>query len=182
MGRDVPCPRCGYNLRDMEHSVCPECGDALELEKLIISAGTSGHPANLLHTAVTLMLAIIAPPGLVLAGVFAAALVAGDAPEVVGAWVGATVPLLPSVALIGWVVFRRRVMMAGLPVQLGLTVGAAMLTALSLGLLLVLGAGFWLALSTIALVMLSAAGLGVLATKRQRRVHRMAAGEGPERE
>jgi hypothetical protein len=28
---DVPCPRCGYNLRGVEQPVCPECGEALSL-------------------------------------------------------------------------------------------------------------------------------------------------------
>jgi hypothetical protein len=30
--RDVPCPACGYNLRDLEGSRCPECGDDLVLQ------------------------------------------------------------------------------------------------------------------------------------------------------
>ena len=30
-GRDVPCPQCGYNLRDLAGHRCPECGDALAL-------------------------------------------------------------------------------------------------------------------------------------------------------
>src|SRR5438045_2504229 len=29
--RDVPCPRCGYNLRNLGGNRCPECGDALAL-------------------------------------------------------------------------------------------------------------------------------------------------------
>jgi hypothetical protein len=32
--RDVPCPSCGYNLRDLRGSRCPECGD-----ELVISVG-----------------------------------------------------------------------------------------------------------------------------------------------
>jgi hypothetical protein len=31
-GRDVPCPMCEYNLRDLEGDRCPECGDQLTLE------------------------------------------------------------------------------------------------------------------------------------------------------
>jgi len=31
-GRDAPCPRCGYNLRDLEEAACPECGLALRIE------------------------------------------------------------------------------------------------------------------------------------------------------
>lgn len=30
-GRSVPCPRCGYDLRDIEQARCPECGDPLFL-------------------------------------------------------------------------------------------------------------------------------------------------------
>jgi hypothetical protein len=29
--RDVPCPACGYNLRDLSSARCPECGLALRL-------------------------------------------------------------------------------------------------------------------------------------------------------
>jgi hypothetical protein len=29
--RDVPCPRCGYNLRGLSGRRCPECGDELTL-------------------------------------------------------------------------------------------------------------------------------------------------------
>lgn len=30
-GRDVPCPQCGYNLRNTESARCPECGTPLSL-------------------------------------------------------------------------------------------------------------------------------------------------------
>lgn len=30
-GRDVPCPTCGYNLRDLRGDQCPECGHSLEV-------------------------------------------------------------------------------------------------------------------------------------------------------
>ncbi|MGA2499887.1 MAG: hypothetical protein ABSH20_19290 [Tepidisphaeraceae bacterium] len=29
--RDMPCPSCGYNLRSLQSSRCPECGDELKL-------------------------------------------------------------------------------------------------------------------------------------------------------
>ena len=29
--RDVPCPRCGYNLRTLQSNQCPECGEELTL-------------------------------------------------------------------------------------------------------------------------------------------------------
>ncbi len=33
-GRDVPCPKCDYNLRDLERGECPECGLRLTVESL----------------------------------------------------------------------------------------------------------------------------------------------------
>ncbi|MEM8758677.1 MAG: hypothetical protein AAGF47_12970 [Planctomycetota bacterium] len=30
--RDVPCPGCGYNLRGVRETVCPECGDLISLD------------------------------------------------------------------------------------------------------------------------------------------------------
>ena len=30
--RDVLCPRCGYNLRNLTHPVCPECREPLSLK------------------------------------------------------------------------------------------------------------------------------------------------------
>ena len=30
-GRDQPCPQCGYNLRDLPGTRCPECGEELAL-------------------------------------------------------------------------------------------------------------------------------------------------------
>ncbi len=30
--RDVPCPRCGYNLHGLTNGRCPECGDYLRLQ------------------------------------------------------------------------------------------------------------------------------------------------------
>jgi hypothetical protein len=31
-GRSVPCPRCGYDLRDIGTAKCPECGEPLVLK------------------------------------------------------------------------------------------------------------------------------------------------------
>jgi hypothetical protein len=31
-GRSHPCPRCGYNLRDLQTAKCPECGEPLVLK------------------------------------------------------------------------------------------------------------------------------------------------------
>jgi hypothetical protein len=31
-GRSVPCPRCAYDLRDIQTAMCPECGEPLVLK------------------------------------------------------------------------------------------------------------------------------------------------------
>ena len=31
-GRSYPCPRCGYDLRDIQHPRCPECAEPLVLQ------------------------------------------------------------------------------------------------------------------------------------------------------
>jgi len=31
-GRSAPCPRCGYDLRDLQRPLCPECGEPLVLK------------------------------------------------------------------------------------------------------------------------------------------------------
>lgn len=33
-GRDTDCPKCGYNLRDLQGFVCPECGEFITIESL----------------------------------------------------------------------------------------------------------------------------------------------------
>ncbi len=35
-GRDLPCPRCGFNLRGVRDAVCPECGRRLGLSMLLL--------------------------------------------------------------------------------------------------------------------------------------------------
>jgi hypothetical protein len=34
--RDLPCPRCGYNLRSLTGGRCPECGDPLQLQVALV--------------------------------------------------------------------------------------------------------------------------------------------------
>jgi uncharacterized membrane protein YdjX (TVP38/TMEM64 family) len=38
-GRDVPCPGCGYNLRDLTGDRCPECGIELTVERVTEKEG-----------------------------------------------------------------------------------------------------------------------------------------------
>ncbi|MBL8963270.1 MAG: hypothetical protein JNK70_04290 [Phycisphaerae bacterium] len=46
-GRDVGCPVCGYNLRDVGAGVCPECGMELTLHVHPIRAGSATSAAGM---------------------------------------------------------------------------------------------------------------------------------------
>lgn len=54
--RNVPCPKCQYNLRALQQPLCPECGAPLELGVLVAGRAaavnswlrTATHPALLL--------------------------------------------------------------------------------------------------------------------------------------
>lgn len=37
-GRDAPCPRCNYNLRDAQSDRCPECGEPVTVEAIVRAA------------------------------------------------------------------------------------------------------------------------------------------------
>lgn len=53
--RDVPCPRCGYSLRDLRGSVCPECGRALVMQEFERPQPRAmSYRASLIVTAVAL--------------------------------------------------------------------------------------------------------------------------------
>ena len=50
-GRDVACPACGYNLRDLEGSRCPECGDELHLQLGLVEPRQAAAIAGLIGLA-----------------------------------------------------------------------------------------------------------------------------------
>ena len=54
-GRDVPCPACGYNLRNTSSVRCPECGAELHLQV--------GSPRQRMGTWLTVLLAAALPLG-----------------------------------------------------------------------------------------------------------------------
>ena len=48
--RDLPCPRCGYNLRGLNYGRnCPECGAATEPERALDDLLLSGGPSQWLR-------------------------------------------------------------------------------------------------------------------------------------
>lgn len=50
-GRDAPCPGCGYNLRNLQGSRCPECGDELALRVGVVEPRQGALIAGLIGLA-----------------------------------------------------------------------------------------------------------------------------------
>jgi len=49
--RDVPCPSCGYNLRDLKEARCPECGEAIDLRVGLVEPRQAAGIAGLIGLA-----------------------------------------------------------------------------------------------------------------------------------
>src|SRR5262245_32084681 len=49
--RDVLCPGCGYNLRDLTRDHCPECDQGLALRVGLVESGLAGFIAGLIGLA-----------------------------------------------------------------------------------------------------------------------------------
>jgi hypothetical protein len=74
-GVDVPCPKCGYNLRDQKGEVCPECGKALSVQALhedaLSKSGLSvSNAIRPMVTAVAVTLCVLIATALVGVGVY----------------------------------------------------------------------------------------------------------------
>jgi hypothetical protein len=50
-GRDAPCPACGYNLRDLQGTRCPECGEMLVLRVGLVEPKQAAPIAGLIGLA-----------------------------------------------------------------------------------------------------------------------------------
>ena len=135
-GRDVPCPVCGYNLRDLTRPVCPECRHDVHLTVGVL------HPRlGWLFVALTPSMFSAVAAGLLLVPMTMMLLVGGEpAPwPVVGAEVFGWVS-----AMAGLVLFLKRNLFLRLPapIQGGWAVGIWVVHLLAF-------AGFVLALSLI---------------------------------
>ena len=98
--RDVSCPSCGYNLRGLTGSSCPECGDAISLTITNYPSRSGGYIAGLI--------------GYTLSIVFALVFVAGN-------WKTEPVLSVLSVFIVAWIAVamvrwhRNRVAFSALP-------------------------------------------------------------------
>lgn len=69
--RDEPCPRCGYNLRNLISNRCPECGDFIRLSVALIEPRLAAYITTLVAccfgfgggTLFGLVALLEAPPG-----------------------------------------------------------------------------------------------------------------------
>ena len=136
-GRDVACPLCGYNLRGLTASRCPECGRELQL--------TVGLVEPRIGAWVTCLVAVTAAGGM---GVMAILSIARhgwdvlfdteDAGQVVAiAYFLATVPAVPLL-----IVFRRRYRRFSQTAQWSLAGVATALTTLSFAVLIAGAVGY----------------------------------------
>jgi hypothetical protein len=107
--RDVNCPLCGYNLRELASDRCPECGREVRLKVLAVEP--------FLKAWVTAAVALGASAGI---GVFVAAIVFNEGwppARMYLLWL-ALIYFLLSIPLFTLVLFFRRVFVrAGRPVQ-----------------------------------------------------------------
>ena len=99
--RDAPCPGCGYNLRGLAGSVCPECAQDLRLSVALSEPRLGPYVAALIGISMA-----AAPPTFVLASVVFIILVEGRGPPTGDeAWMFVWWPLV--FAAIGWVLLRE---------------------------------------------------------------------------
>ena len=128
-GRDVPCPECGYNLRDLVGRRCPECGDDLALRLTLaeprqglLIAGLIGLSAGAGLSGLLLIyigIQVLRRPGF-----------GPDVWHFVGVTGGGFA--VEALAVAAWLSRWRQIRRLGRPARLGLTAGAWALTLANL--------------------------------------------------
>ncbi len=116
--RDVPCPACGYNLRQLQRPSCPECG-----RDLLLSVGVVGGLSNAWITA---LISALAPAAIGLPFLIGLVIVFGygatlsditDEPEGVIVLLLVLYSALCIPITIMLLAMRKRFLAAGLPFQ-----------------------------------------------------------------
>ncbi len=123
-GRDVPCPVCEYNLRDLTLDRCPECGERLVLQL------TRAEP--MLGLFLAFVLPLLGAAGLGLIFVMLWATNGGPGPDQVLP-IAAFIACIPVAAVA--VMIRKWFMRAPLTARVGLVVASFALVALLFGLI-----------------------------------------------
>ena len=128
-GRDVGCPGCGYNLRDLRQPRCPECGQAIALRVGLAEPRQAALIAGLLGLA-----AGAGMSGLLVGFGLIRMLFFGDRPGGMGAFYGLTLGgvVVEGAALVGWLRHWRRIRRLPRSIKLLLVSGCWALTLLNL--------------------------------------------------
>ena len=95
-GRDIPCPACRYNVRDLTAAVCPECGSTLRLQV--------GTPTPHFGLILLLMGPLVAVAGI---GLFFGIVILIQGPPPTGFWGLYAVLLLACADIAGCIIIYR---------------------------------------------------------------------------
>lgn len=108
--RDVECPSCRYNLRDLSSSRCPECGLGLSVYVLCTKdwvTGSLSMTAGLAGLSIGALISVYAMTALMVAAI--TAIVDGEVAGALLALLLMGLCALPMVALVQWLKRARRI-------------------------------------------------------------------------
>lgn len=128
-GRDVPCPGCGYNLRDLPGGRCPECGDDLVLQVGLLEPRQAAGIAGLIALAAGAGL-----NGLLLGYVVIRRVIVHDNFSDVDAFLGinAVGLVIEAMAIFLWLRLWRRIRRSSRTTKWALVLGCCALTITNL--------------------------------------------------
>lgn len=126
---DVACPGCGYNLRNLQGSRCPECGDELHLQVGLVEPRQAAGIAGLIGLAAGAGLS-----GLLLGYVLIRLTLSGDQFSDMGRFllINCGGLAIESVAILLWLRNWRRIRRLNTPARRALVIACWGLTLLNL--------------------------------------------------
>lgn len=98
--RDAPCPRCGYNLRGLTGTVCPECAQELRLSVALSEPRLGPYLAAIIGLSMA-----AAPPTVILVAVGILVLTRNGGPSGRESWMFVWWPMIGAV--VAWVLLRE---------------------------------------------------------------------------
>ena len=97
--RDVDCPACGYNLRQLKSDRCPECGDPLELSLRLVEQRQFSLIAGLVGLSAGFGLGFL----LLIYWVIVAVIIEGEMDPDEFVWVNLAVCVVHGAAVVLWI-------------------------------------------------------------------------------